>query len=77
MRDEADPLTCLVRSSPLLPTNTARFFRNSQDFALVRTGRSLEKRVRQEGEKAGLKCGVKYWDGAWVVDEIFHEMAKP
>ncbi|KAH7108425.1 phosphatase phospho-type [Auriculariales sp. MPI-PUGE-AT-0066] len=49
----------------------------SQDYALVRTGRSLEKRIRQDGQAMGLTCGVKYWGGAWEVEEIFQQMAEP
>ncbi|KDQ21703.1 hypothetical protein BOTBODRAFT_26130 [Botryobasidium botryosum FD-172 SS1] len=43
-----------------------------QDVALVRKGRALETRVKHEAEKYGLKCQVKYWAGAWEVEEIFN-----
>ena len=37
-----------------------------KDLAMVRKGMSLERRVKSEG---GLKCGLRYWTGAWEVDE--------
>ncbi|KIJ49670.1 hypothetical protein M422DRAFT_28036 [Sphaerobolus stellatus SS14] len=43
----------------------------SQDLALVRKFRGLEKRINKEG---GLECDVKYWAGAWEVEEIFAEL---
>ncbi|KZV82978.1 hypothetical protein EXIGLDRAFT_729081 [Exidia glandulosa HHB12029] len=49
----------------------------SQDIALVRTSRGLERRIREEGEKEGLKCQIKYWEGAWQVEEYFRELSKP
>jgi len=42
------------------------------DVALVRKGRALETRVKNEAEKYGLQCQVKYWGGAWEVEEIFN-----
>jgi pyridoxal phosphate phosphatase PHOSPHO2 len=40
----------------------------------VRLHRSLEKKVKREGQEAGLVAGVKYWDGAWEVEELFKEL---
>jgi pyridoxal phosphate phosphatase PHOSPHO2 len=45
----------------------------SQDLALARRGRSLEERIIKEGQQAGLKCEVKYWAGAWEVEDIFNQ----
>jgi hypothetical protein len=41
----------------------------SQDLCLVRKGFELDLRIKEEGKSAGLKAGVKYWTGAWEVDE--------
>ncbi|KAH7929823.1 hypothetical protein BV22DRAFT_1029000 [Leucogyrophana mollusca] len=43
----------------------------SQDMVLCRRFRGLEHRIAKEGEERGLKCQVKYWAGAWEVEEIF------
>ncbi|EGN99699.1 hypothetical protein SERLA73DRAFT_135051 [Serpula lacrymans var. lacrymans S7.3] len=43
----------------------------SQDMVLCRRFRGLERRIAKEGEVEGLKCQVKYWAGAWEVEEIF------
>jgi len=43
----------------------------SQDMVLCRRHRELERRIMQEGTKAGLVCQVRYWAGAWEVEEIF------
>jgi pyridoxal phosphate phosphatase PHOSPHO2 len=43
----------------------------SQDMVLCRRQRGLQKRITEEGQKQGLKCQVKYWAGAWEVEEIF------
>ncbi|KIL65941.1 hypothetical protein M378DRAFT_161584 [Amanita muscaria Koide BX008] len=40
----------------------------SQDLVLCRNFRGLSKRISKQG---GLKCKVKYWSGAWEVEEIF------
>ncbi|KAJ7287845.1 phosphatase phospho-type [Mycena rebaudengoi] len=40
----------------------------SQDTLLCRTFGGLHKRIAKEG---GLKCTVRYWTGAWEVEEIF------
>ncbi|KIM69041.1 hypothetical protein SCLCIDRAFT_103543 [Scleroderma citrinum Foug A] len=47
----------------------------SQDMVLCRRLRGLEHRIAQEGEKEGLKCQVKYWAGAWEVEEIFTQLS--
>lgn len=39
-----------------------------QDLVLCRSFRGLSKRIAKEG---GLQCHVKYWSGAWEVEEIF------
>ncbi|KAJ7079157.1 phosphatase phospho-type [Mycena belliarum] len=43
----------------------------SQDMLLCRTFGGLHKRIAREG---GLKCEVKYWTGAWEVEEIFNTL---
>ncbi|KAG0701323.1 putative phosphatase-domain-containing protein [Suillus ampliporus] len=43
----------------------------SQDMVLCRRFRGLEHRISQEG---GLQCQVKYWAGAWEVEEIFNQL---
>ena len=48
---------------------------DSQDMVLCRRLRGLEHRIAQEGEKEGLKCQVKYWAGAWEVEEIFTQLS--
>ncbi|WVN86475.1 uncharacterized protein L203_101639 [Cryptococcus depauperatus CBS 7841] len=44
------------------------------DLALVREGFPLSGRIKKEGEKAGLKVDVKYWNQAWQVDEYFQQL---
>ncbi|KAH9040126.1 phosphatase phospho-type [Lactarius pseudohatsudake] len=46
----------------------------SQDMVLCRRHRSLERRIALEGEGLGLKCQVRYWAGAWEVEEIFKQL---
>ncbi|KAK0485804.1 phosphatase phospho-type [Armillaria novae-zelandiae] len=46
----------------------------SQDMVLCRSFRGLQRRIDQDGEKLGLKCQVKYWGGAWEVEEIFNAL---
>ena len=41
----------------------------------MRKGRALERRVKEQGPAAGLKCQVKYWEGAWEIEEYFAELA--
>ncbi|KAG1729202.1 phosphatase phospho-type [Suillus paluster] len=43
----------------------------SQDMVLCRRFRGLERRISQEG---GQQCQVKYWAGAWEVEEIFNQL---
>jgi len=52
------------------------FCRNiiSQDMVLCRAYRGLEKRIAKEGQREGLKCQVRYWAGAWEVEEIFKSL---
>ena len=44
-----------------------------QDLVLCRSYRGLEKRIAREGAQAGLKASVRYWAGAWEVEEIFQQ----
>lgn len=43
----------------------------SQDLALVRRHRGLEKRIASEG---GLRCSTRYWAGAWETEGILAEL---
>jgi pyridoxal phosphate phosphatase PHOSPHO2 len=43
-------------------------------MVLVRKQFGLEKRIAKEGASAGLVCKVRYWGGAWEVEEIFEEI---
>lgn len=43
-------------------------------MVLARTARGLKRRIEREGEAAGLKCKVVYWEGAWEVEEIFAQL---
>ena len=43
-------------------------------MVLCRAYRGLEKRIAKEGEREGLKCRIKYWAGAWEVEEIFNNL---
>jgi pyridoxal phosphate phosphatase PHOSPHO2 len=45
-------------------------------MVLCRQFRGLEGRIKSEGEKEGLKCQVKYWAGAWEVEETFSGLLK-
>ncbi|KAK0225923.1 phosphatase phospho-type [Armillaria fumosa] len=47
----------------------------SQDMVLCRSFRGLQRRIHKDGEKLGLKCQVKYWGGAWEVEEIFNALS--
>lgn len=40
----------------------------ARDIACVRTGRSLEKKVKGDEGKS-LQARVQYWDQAWILDE--------
>ncbi|KAI9511171.1 phosphatase phospho-type [Russula earlei] len=46
----------------------------SQDIVLCRRYRELEHRIGREGKSAGLVCEVRYWAGAWEVEEIFGQL---
>jgi pyridoxal phosphate phosphatase PHOSPHO2 len=43
-------------------------------MVLCRRYRGLEKRIAADGQKDGLVCQVKYWAGAWEVEEIFGQL---
>jgi pyridoxal phosphate phosphatase PHOSPHO2 len=43
-------------------------------MVLARTARGLQRRIVKDGEKAGLKCEVVYWEGAWEVEEAFAKL---
>jgi len=47
----------------------------SGDIAFVRKGRGLQRRIEREGAQRGLRCQVKYWAGAWEVEEYFTQLA--
>lgn len=51
--------------------------KSRQDMVLCRKMRGLERRIAREGETAGLKCQVKYWEDAWEVEEQFGELQSP
>ncbi len=44
-------------------------------MVLCRSFRGLQRRIDKDGEKLGLKCQVKYWGGAWEVEEIFNALS--
>ncbi|ORX40538.1 phosphatase phospho-type [Kockovaella imperatae] len=44
------------------------------DWALVRKNMELDARIKNEGEKEGLKVEVKKWSQAWQIDEYFQEL---
>ena len=44
------------------------------DWACVRQGFTLQKRIQKDGEKEGLKAEVKLWDQAWNLDEFYQEL---
>jgi len=46
----------------------------SNDIVCCRTFGGLPKRIAQDGENLGLKCQVKYWTGAWEIEEIFNKL---
>ncbi|KAF8829107.1 hypothetical protein HHX47_DHR3000717 [Lentinula edodes] len=46
----------------------------SQDIVCCRTFGGLPKRIARDGELFGLKCQVKYWTGAWELEEIFNTL---
>ncbi|PWN22833.1 hypothetical protein BCV69DRAFT_280441 [Microstroma glucosiphilum] len=44
--------------------------RKGQDVAFVRRYRGLEKRIKEEG---GVKCGIRWWAGAWEMEGLLDE----
>jgi len=46
----------------------------SQDTVLCRRHRALEKLIAGYEEEGRLKCQVRYWAGAWEVEEIFNQL---
>ncbi|KZT10958.1 uncharacterized protein LAESUDRAFT_809809 [Laetiporus sulphureus 93-53] len=46
----------------------------SQDMVLCRRHRGLEKLITGYEEESRLKCQVRYWAGAWEVEEIFKQL---
>lgn len=57
-------MTCLVQVLKLMNLCF------SKDVVLCRTGRALERRIK--GAKEGqVKATVKYWEGAWEVEEYY------
>jgi pyridoxal phosphate phosphatase PHOSPHO2 len=46
----------------------------SQDMIFCRRYRGLEHRITHEGKKAGLVCQIRYWAGAWEVEELFKQL---
>jgi len=45
-----------------------------QDMVFCRRFRGLENRIKREGEREGLLCQVRYWAGAWEVEELFGQL---
>jgi len=45
-----------------------------QDMVFCRKFRALENRIKNEGEREGLLCQVRYWAGAWEVEELFGQL---
>lgn len=51
------------------------YIRNySQDTVLARNFGGLKDRIYKESVERGLKCQVRYWTGAWEVEEIFQAL---
>ncbi|EMD37331.1 hypothetical protein CERSUDRAFT_50896 [Gelatoporia subvermispora B] len=46
----------------------------SQDMVLCRRHRGLEKSISGFKDEGRLKCEVRYWAGAWEVEEIFGQL---
>ena len=44
------------------------------DWALVRKGFELQRRVESRGKEAGLKVEVKLWEQAWQIEEYFQTL---
>jgi pyridoxal phosphate phosphatase PHOSPHO2 len=36
--------------------------------------RGLQRRIKHEGAKSGLKCKVVYWEDAWEIEEEFGKL---
>jgi pyridoxal phosphate phosphatase PHOSPHO2 len=45
-----------------------------QDTIFCRTGRGLQRRIEREGGEQCLKCNIKYWGGAWEIEEHFSQL---
>jgi pyridoxal phosphate phosphatase PHOSPHO2 len=63
----------LLSPLPSLLSRTDGFPR-SQDVVLCRRYRGLEKKLTEHA--ADVKCGVKYWAGAWEVEELLGAIDK-
>lgn len=46
----------------------------SQDLVLCRRHRGLEKLIAPYEQEGRLTCQVRYWAGAWEVEEIFNQL---
>ncbi|PPQ99433.1 hypothetical protein CVT24_005240 [Panaeolus cyanescens] len=46
----------------------------STDIVFCRTSRGLQKRINSEGQEKGLKAQIKYWGGAWELEEYFDQL---
>ncbi|KAF8160790.1 phosphatase phospho-type [Crassisporium funariophilum] len=46
----------------------------SVDSIYCRSGRGLQRRIEKEGESKGLKCNIRYWGGAWEIEEMFGKL---
>lgn len=42
----------------------------SQDVALVRAYRALQRRIEKEGDKTPVKAKIVFWGGAWEVEDF-------
>ncbi|KAF9049984.1 phosphatase phospho-type [Panaeolus papilionaceus] len=47
---------------------------SSTDTVFCRTSRGLQKRISNEGQEKGLKAAIKYWGGAWELEEYFDKL---
>jgi pyridoxal phosphate phosphatase PHOSPHO2 len=55
----------------VLDDTLTHLFSCSQDMVLCRRFRGLERQIA--AHQADVKCTVKYWTGAWEVEEILGE----
>jgi len=46
----------------------------SQDLALCRSYRGLQRCIERRPEAKAMKCTVQYWAGAWEVEEAFNKL---